>query len=154
MKRLLLFLIVVFCLAGCSLGEKDEEVQEQPGYSSPQLVVSGICDVGNNIVAAGGVLRDEDNQALGRALMSNGDITSRMIYEGIVKIINVAGDKGELKFEPGEVLVNKNNLNAKGSINAYVNISGYVVKKEIVILMRRLPNPVTTAWYVAGIEFY
>lgn len=151
MKKFILLLAVIFCLAGCS---QDEEIQEQPGYSSPQLVVSGICDVGNNIVAAGGVLRDEDNQALGRALMSNGDITSRMIYEGIVKIINVAGDKGELKFEPGEVLVNKNNLNAKGSINAQVNISGYTVKKEIVVLMRRLQNPVTTAWYVAGVEFH
>ena len=62
MKKFILLLAVIFCLAGCS---QDEEIQEQPGYSSPQLVVSGICDVGNNIVAAGGVLRDEDNQALG-----------------------------------------------------------------------------------------
>lgn len=151
MKRFLLLLLVLVAFAGCSLGEKDE-VQEQPGYSSPQLIVSGVCDIGNNIVAGGGVLRNEDNQALGRVIMSNGDITSRMIYEGIVKVINVAGDKGTIKFEPGEVSVDKDNKHANGSVIAVIDISGHVIKKELVLIMRRLPNPVTDAWYIAGLK--
>jgi hypothetical protein len=151
LSHLLAIAMIFMAISAFGCGKEEEAVQEQPGYSSPQLVVSGICDVGNNIVAAGGVLRDEDNQAIGRAIMSNGDITSRMIYEGIVHIVNTFGDKGKILFTPGKVSVKGDN--AVGTIQGNITIDGHLITKELTVQMKRLKNPVTEAWYVSGFSF-
>jgi len=94
-RFLLLGLLLVAVLLSSCAGKSAER---PAGYTDPDLVVTGVCDVGNKIISSGRVVRDEDARAIARLCIGGG--IEGKLTEAIFKVSDIVGDNISVELQP------------------------------------------------------